>query len=172
MWPRLYFFALLNKIICLLFNVHYNFYCTCYFQSCFCRAQLDWRVALRRMGVKESESTSTVSSVEWLLQMELEKWTYSQSGMCCKKGVCLYFFLCVRVCSVTQLCLTLCDPRDCSPPGSSVHGILQVRILEWTAISSSRGSSPPRDPAHVSCVSCIGRRMLYHCFTWGTSLLL
>ena len=42
-------------------------------------------------------------------------------------------------------CLTLCDPMTCSPPGSSVHGILQARILEWAAIFSSRGSSPPRD---------------------------
>ena len=46
---------------------------------------------------------------------------------------------------VTQLCPTLCDPVDCSPLGSSVHGILQARILEWVAISFSRGSSPPRD---------------------------
>ena len=45
------------------------------------------------------------------------------------------------VCSVTQSRLTLCDPVDYSPPGSSVHGILQARILEWVAISSSRGSS-------------------------------
>ena len=42
---------------------------------------------------------------------------------------------------VAQLCPTLCDPMDCSLPGSSVHGILQVRILEWVAISFSRGSS-------------------------------
>ena len=41
-----------------------------------------------------------------------------------------------------QACLTLCDPADCSPPGSSVHGILQARILEWVAISSSRGIFP------------------------------
>ena len=41
----------------------------------------------------------------------------------------------------TQSCLTLCDPVDCSPPDSSVHGILQARILEWVAISFSRGSS-------------------------------
>ena len=46
----------------------------------------------------------------------------------------------MRVCSVAQFCLTLCDPMDCSLPGSSVHGILQARILEWVAISSSRGS--------------------------------
>ena len=44
--------------------------------------------------------------------------------------------VCVCVCSVTQLCLTLCDPMDCSLPGSSVHGIFQARILEWVAISS------------------------------------
>ena len=43
------------------------------------------------------------------------------------------------VCSVAQSCLTLCDPMDCSPPGSSVYGIFQARILEWIAISSSRG---------------------------------
>ena len=45
----------------------------------------------------------------------------------------------------TQSCLTLCDPMDCSPAGSSVHGILQARILEWVAISFSRGSSRPRN---------------------------
>ena len=48
---------------------------------------------------------------------------------------------------VSQLCLTLCDPMDCSQPGSSVHGISQGRILEWVAISFSRESSQPRSPA-------------------------
>ena len=46
---------------------------------------------------------------------------------------------------VAQSCPTLCDPMDCSPEGSSVHGVLQARILEWVAISFSRGSSRPRD---------------------------
>ena len=55
-----------------------------------------------------------------------------------------------------QSCLTLCDPMDCSPPGSSVHGILQARILEWLAISYSRQSPWPRDWTHVSCVFPIG----------------
>ena len=50
-------------------------------------------------------------------------------------------------------------------PGSSVHGILQARILEWVAISSSRGSSWPRNPTRVSC---IGRQILYNCTTWET----
>ena len=63
---------------------------------------------------------------------------------------------------VAQLCLTLCDPMDCSLPGSSVHGIFQARILEWVAISFSRGSSQPSDRTQVSHI--VGR-----CFTiWAT----
>ena len=57
---------------------------------------------------------------------------------------------------VTQSCPTLCDPMDCSPPGSSVHGILHARILEWVAISFSKGSSRPRDQTQVSHIA--GRR--------------
>ena len=57
-----------------------------------------------------------------------------------------------------QLCPTLCDSMDYSPPGFSVHGILQARILEWVAIPFSRGSSQPRAQTHVSCISCIGGR--------------
>ena len=53
---------------------------------------------------------------------------------------------------VAQSCLTLWDPMDCSLPGSSVHRILQARILEWVAISFSRGSSWPRDQTQVSCI--------------------
>ena len=51
-----------------------------------------------------------------------------------------------------QSCLTDCDPMDCSPPGSSVHGILQARKLEWVAKPSSRGDSQPRDGTHISCL--------------------
>ena len=54
-----------------------------------------------------------------------------------------------------QLCLTLCDPIDGSPPGSSVHGILQARILEWVAIPFSRGCSQPRGWTQVSCIAGI-----------------
>ena len=57
-----------------------------------------------------------------------------------------------------QSCPALCNPMDCSPPGSSVHGILQARTLEWVAIPSSRGSSQPRDRAHVSRGSCLAHR--------------
>ena len=66
--------------------------------------------------------------------------------------------LCVRAKSL-QSCLTLCNPMDCSPPASSVHVILQARILEWVAVPSSRGSSLPRDGNWVSCSSCIAARL-------------
>ena len=65
-------------------------------------------------------------------------------------------YMCAR--TLTQL-FRLCNTTDCSPPGSSVPGISQARILEWVAISPSRGSSRPRDQ---TCVSCIGGRILYH----------
>ena len=68
--------------------------------------------------------------------------------------------------------LVLCGPKDCSPAGSSVHGIFQTRILERVAISFSRGSSQPRDQTPVSCVSCIGRGILYYCATWEARQLL
>ena len=67
-----------------------------------------------------------------------------------------------------ELCLAVCDPLDCSPPGSSVHGIPQARIVEWVAISSSRGSSSPRDLTCVSCISCIGRWTLHPLGHLGT----
>ena len=54
---------------------------------------------------------------------------------------------------VAQLCLTLCDLMDCSPLGSSIHGILQARMLEWVATLFSRGSSRPRDQTQVSCIA-------------------
>ena len=57
------------------------------------------------------------------------------------------------VSEVTQLCPTLCDPMDCSLPGSSIHGIFQARVLEWLAISFSRGSSQLRDRTWVSCIA-------------------
>ena len=58
---------------------------------------------------------------------------------------------------------------DCSPPGSSVHGILlMAKILEWVAVPSSRGSSQPRDRSHASYVSCTGREVLYHQYHLGS----
>ena len=87
--------------------------------------------------------------------------------------VCVYFVLMCTwfvCCVLTQSCMTFCDPMGCSPPGTSVHGILQVRTLEWVAISLSRGSSWPRDSTHISGISCTGRQILYHWVTWEAGL--
>ena len=61
--------------------------------------------------------------------------------------------MCCTCAKSLQSCLTLCDPMDCSPLGSSVHGILQARILEWVAMPSSKGSPRPRDKTCVSYIS-------------------
>ena len=75
------------------------------------------------------------------------------------------------MCEHAQSCPALCDPMNCSPPGSSVHGVVfQTRILERVAISYSRGSSRHRDRTSVSGVSCLGRWILNHCTTWDAYL--
>ena len=61
-----------------------------------------------------------------------------------------HIYINTYVCAVSQSRPTLCDPIDCNPPGSSVHGILQARVLEQSVISSTRGSSPPRDQTCAS----------------------
>ena len=67
---------------------------------------------------------------------------------------------------VSQSCLTICNPIDCSPPGSSVHGILQARILQWFVMPFSRGSSWSRDWTRIFYISCTGWWILYHYATW------
>ena len=69
------------------------------------------------------------------------------------------------LCTCAQSWQILCSLMGCSPPGSSLHGIFPAGILEWLAISYSRGPTPPRDQTHVSCISCTGRQILYH-ITW------
>ena len=68
-------------------------------------------------------------------QNSCKKIFFSSLNLCCAKSLQLY--------------LPLYDPVDCCPPGSSVHGILQARILQWVTMSSSRGSSHPRDQTHL-----------------------
>ena len=65
----------------------------------------------------------------------------------------MWSIILLYMCLVAQSCLTICDLVNCSPSGSSVHGILQARILEWVAISFSRKSSLSRDQTHVSCIA-------------------
>ena len=70
-------------------------------------------------------------------------------------------------CLVNKSSGTLCNPVDCSPPASSIHGVCQASILEWVAISFPRASSRPRDQTWASC---IGRQVLYHWAMWEQSL--
>ena len=75
----------------------------------------------------------------------------------------LMLLLSMRVCILNCFSrVRLCNPMNCSPPSSSVHGFLQARILEWVAMTSCRGSSPPRNRTCVSSIPCIGRWVLYH----------
>ena len=71
-----------------------------------------------------------------------------------------------------QSCRTLCNPMDCSLPGSSVHGILQARILQWVTMLSSRRSFQPRDQTTVSYVSFTGKWDLYHQRRLGSPILI
>ena len=82
-----------------------------------------------------SEDWNNLSPLLLCTSKCLNQWSASFLSSCC--------------CLKTKSCLTLCGPMDCSPPGSSVHGILQARILEWVAISFSTGSSRPRDQIEV-----------------------
>ena len=73
-----------------------------------------------------------------------------------------YLLLDMYACSVTQSCPALCGPMDYSPPGSSVPGILQARVLEWVAMPSCRGSARPRDPARSSVFPALVGVFLTH----------
>ena len=111
-------------------------------------------------------------SLSWSLNnfISLEKLFFGGKDCIFFGGISL-FFHCVCVCVVcllAQSCVTLCDPMDCSQPGTYVHGILQAIILERVSISFSRGTSWPRD---WTCVSCIAGRFFtcwafreVHCF--------
>ena len=87
-------------------------------------------------------------------------------------ATCSFIGMCMLACLVAKSCPNLCELMDCCPPGSSVHGILQARILECVAISSSTGSSWLRDRTLVSCVFCIDRQILYHWALRGAPLAL
>ena len=113
-----------------------------------------------------------ISVVHYLCQLFHVLKPHSSADIGGKLSVCVCVcVVCVRTCSVAQSCSTFCNPVDCHPPGSSVHEILQARILEWFAISFTRRSSWPRDWTHISWVSCIDRQILYHCITWEAPML-
>ena len=101
---------------------------------------LDWEEPL------DKEMATHSSFLAWRIPMDRGAW-WATFRVC----VCVCVCLCAQS---LQLCPTLCNPMDCSPPGFSVHGILQARTLEWVAMSSSRGSSCPRDQTCISCIAC------------------
>ena len=102
-----------------------------------------------------------------ILSATLPFWNFAEERM--QAFYCLdpyHIPLSDYMCSVVRSCLTLCSHMYCSLAGSSAHGIIQARILEWGAISYSRGSSWPRNRTCVYCISCTGRLILYSSATW------
>ena len=137
--PSLQFALSISTEIVLRFDKHV--------QSCNCHQNLEYFVYLPHQKSLMSPS-----------QPHPQPW---QPLTCFLPSVCVWVCVCAR--SVAQSCPALCNPKDCSPPGSSVHGISQPRILEWAAISFSKGSSWSRDWTHTSC---IGRWILH---LWAAS---
>ena len=138
------------------------------------------RTRLSNWTIKQAGPGSVLSSyagiwfIEWMMDMRPVCLDVSASHPWWHTGLFLphgflfwaHYLIFIKhmcVCAKSlQSCLTLCDPMDCSPPGSSVQGNLQARTLEWVARPYSRGSSLPRDWTWVSHVSYIGRQVLYH----------
>ena len=110
------------------------------------------------LGVQPSESATHIH-ISTLFLDSLPRWVVAE---CCIDFPVLYSRSSLCCCLVTKLHPSLCDPMNCSPPGSSSLAIFQSRIPERVAISLSRRSSWPRDWTHVSCIS---RWLLYH---WAT----
>ena len=109
----------------------------------------------------------------WISGYKEWKFDRERQSACCRDRSLLYLVPYNQVHMhmwVLTLSSTVCNPMDYSLPGSSVHGIYQARLLEWVAISSSRGSSQPRDWTCASCVFSVGRQILYHCTTCQVAL--
>ena len=92
------------------------------------------------------------SLIKWVQGQYLLFWGLNWNNRCRMLHILysMYIYCC---CLITKSCLILCDPMDCSPPGSFIYGIFQARILEWIAIPFSRGSSQPRDWTQFSCIA-------------------
>ena len=119
--------------------------------------------------LQDRVSFSTERSLLFTLDKSFHEWTplnlpFITSYLCISSSSCikhspvncLESFLHQVIEYITQSCPTLCNPMDCGLPGSLVHGIFQARVLEWVAISFSRGSSLPSDRTRISCI--VGRR--------------
>ena len=109
-----------------------------------------WILAWQSVYINDRDKVNFFHA-EFLFLLNTNKFTFSRHNCSC-------------ICA--QLHLTLCNPMDCSPPGSFVHGILQARILERVATLSSRGSPWCRDRALRSCVSCITGKIFTQWANW------
>ena len=107
--------------------------------------QRTWRYILTRPSIRKY--TQAITSV----------WDWKEAGgweiLCTWKWARSHTMAIIQLCSVAQLCLTLFDPMDCSPPGSSVHGIFHTRILEWVAFFLLQGIFPTQRSNRTSPVS-------------------
>ena len=111
---------------------------------------------------KAVEFLVNTSATYWVLNMRSCKLSHKSCKIMRVSEKEIFFWVTGPNCAkLLQSCPPLWDPMNCSPPDSSVHGILQARILEWIPVSSPRGSSPPRDQTHISYVSCTDRQVLY-----------
>ena len=107
---------------------------------------------------KRQRNQSSICNIPWLIgKVGNSRKTLTSFPVILLKPPTVH--VCVCWCLVAQSCLTLCCPVDSSPPGFSVHRVFQARILNWVAISSSKGSSTPRVRTRGSCVSCIIGRL-------------
>ena len=100
----------------------------------------------------EGRPEETRAEIPWSLDRKLQPFTLHPSKTYTTELYLAYSFGCFCHSLVAKLCLTLLRPSKTSPPGSSVQGISQARVVEWVAISFSRGSSRPKDGTHVSCI--------------------
>ena len=125
----------------------------CYVKNC---NQLRWLLSEKRMKTGQQKKVLLNTDYDCLTRWRNKNCNnYEYFLIICYEYV--YIFVCAWVhVKLLQSCLTLCNAVDLSPPGTSVHGILQARRLEWVAISFSRGSSRPRDRTHFSHI--VGRR--------------
>ena len=132
--------------------------------------QKHWKTSRNNQFCDNSRKQLNVYSNQ--MSTESRKRHFKIIGRFCSDLFVLPLPLPLLVCVRAQSCLTLLNPMDCRLPGSPVHEIFQARILEWVAISYSRGPSWLRDLTGISCVSCSEtqscsvRWILCHCTTW------
>ena len=145
-----------------------------FFHWCLCLFHLFWSYLykypyLKKRNIKLFFTSDTNILYSHCVILILVRYRTFFSSTTCKPFPKFISYTCIHACSVASVMSNSLEPdMDCSPLGSSVHGISQARILEWVAMSSYRGSCQPRDQI---CISCTGRWILYHWVTWEAPCL-